>query len=161
VDEKWCSPYGAPIGAVDASAARELIDTVLMVPILMTKHAQGRIRVGGSITFTSGISKDRSAVPGGSVVAAAAGSLSYLVRALALELGPTRVNVVSPGWVDTPMWDVIVGDAKQAMWDQMAQRLPAGRIATPEDVARAYVYLIESELTTGITLKIDGGHALL
>jgi NAD(P)-dependent dehydrogenase (short-subunit alcohol dehydrogenase family) len=37
----------------------------------------------------------------------------------------------------------------------------AGRIATPADVARAYVYLIESELTTGITLNIDGGHALI
>jgi NAD(P)-dependent dehydrogenase (short-subunit alcohol dehydrogenase family) len=154
------TPYNAPIGGVDASAARELIDTILMVPVLVTKHAQGRIRVGGSITFTSGISKDRPG-PDGSIVAAGAGSLSYLARALALELGPTRVNVVSPGWVDTPMWDAIVGDAKTSIWEEMARRLPTGRIATPADVARAYLYLIESELTTGTTLNIDGGHALI
>ncbi|PTY02806.1 short chain dehydrogenase [Opitutaceae bacterium EW11] len=153
-------PYNAPIGAVDATKARELIDTIMMIPLLLTKHSQGRLRTGGSITFTSGISKDRPG-PGGAVVAAAAGSLSYLARALALELGPTRVNVVSPGWVDTPMWDAIVGEAKKGMWEQMGKRLPAGRIASPADVAKAYVYLIESELTTGTTLSIDGGHALI
>jgi NAD(P)-dependent dehydrogenase (short-subunit alcohol dehydrogenase family) len=119
------TPYGSPIKDLDASAARELVDTILMIPILTTKHAQGRLRCGGSITFTSGISKDRPG-PGGSVIAASAGSLSYLARALALELGPTRVNVVSPGWVDTPMWDAIAGDAKRGMWDQIAPRLPAG-----------------------------------
>jgi NAD(P)-dependent dehydrogenase (short-subunit alcohol dehydrogenase family) len=108
-----------------------------------------------------GISKDRPVIPGGSVTAAVAGSLDYFVRALAQELVRTRVNVVSPGWVKTPMWDTIAGEGKNALWDEMASRLPARRIATPADIALAYLYLIESELTTGTTLKVDGGHALI
>jgi NAD(P)-dependent dehydrogenase (short-subunit alcohol dehydrogenase family) len=43
----------------------------------------------------------------------------------------------------------------------MAARLPARRIATPADIARAYVYLMESEFTTGETMQIDGGHSLI
>jgi len=43
----------------------------------------------------------------------------------------------------------------------MASRLPSGRIATRADVAPAYVYLMESEFTTGETIRIDGGHHLI
>jgi NAD(P)-dependent dehydrogenase (short-subunit alcohol dehydrogenase family) len=111
--------------------------------------------------FTSGINKDRPPVPGGSVVSAIAGSFGYFAHALALELAPTRVNVVSPGWVDTPMWDEIVGAAKSGFFADMAPRLPARKIATPADVARAYVYLMESEITTGETIHIDGGQRLI
>jgi NAD(P)-dependent dehydrogenase (short-subunit alcohol dehydrogenase family) len=113
------------------------------------------------MTFTSGINKDRPPIPGGSVVAAVAGSFSYLARALALELAPSRINVVSPGWVDTPMWDELVGNAKVGFFQDMAARLPAGRIGTPADVASAYVYLMESDFTTGETIHVDGGHRLI
>ena len=113
------------------------------------------------MTFTSGINKDRPPIPGGAVVSAISGSFSYFARALALELAPTRVNIVSPGWVDTPMWDEIVGDAKPGFFAAMAPRLPAKRIATPADIAPAFVYLMESEFTTGETVHIDGGHSLI
>src|SRR6266545_4650 len=103
----------------------------------------------------------RGVVPVAALVGAVAGSLGYLARALALELAPTRVNVVSPGWVDTPMWDAIAGQGKTAFWAEMAGRLPAGRIGTPADIALAYVFLMESEFTTGTTLHVDGGHALI
>ena len=109
------------------------------------------------MTFTSGINKDKPPVPGGAVVSAIAGSFSYFAHALALELAPTRVNIVSPGWVDTPMFDELVGDAKAGYFADMAARLPAGRIATPADIAPAYLYAMESDFTTGETLHIDGG----
>jgi NAD(P)-dependent dehydrogenase (short-subunit alcohol dehydrogenase family) len=59
------------------------------------------------------------------------------------------------------MWDDIVGPAKTGLWQEMASRLPAGRIASVSDIALAYVYLMESEFTTGTVLDIDGGHALV
>ena len=59
------------------------------------------------------------------------------------------------------MWDELAGPAKTAMWEEMGQRVPAGRIAKPADIARAYTFLLSSEMTTGIVLKIDGGHALV
>ena len=154
-------PVVAPVTSFDIDAVRRFVDLVLVSAISLAKHAAPRIRSGGSITFTSGISKDKPPPQGGAAVAAVAGSLGYLARALALELGPTRVNVVSPGWVETPMWDELAGPAKTAMWDEMGQRVPAGRIAKPADIAGAYSFLLGSEMTTGIVLKIDGGHALV
>lgn len=153
-------PFNAPVESMDLEAARRFIDLVVVSSIALVKHALPQLRRGGSITFTSGISKDKPG-PGGAVVATVAGSLGYLARALAVELAPTRVNVVSPGWVRTPMWDELAGPAKEGIWADMAARLPARRVATAADVAKAYTYLLGSELTTGTVLDIDGGHALI
>jgi len=153
-------PPGDPIGDTDIDAIRRFVDNKLIGAVLLAKHAIPTLKSGGSMTFTSGINKDRPPIPGGAVVAAIAGSFTYFVRALALELGPTRVNVVSPGWVDSPMWDVL-GDAKPGFFADMAARLPAKRLASAEDVAAAYLYLMESEFTTGETLRIDGGQNMI
>lgn len=153
-------PPGNPIGDTDMDGVRAFIDNKLIGAVMLAKHAVRTLKVGGSMTFTSGINKDKPPIPGGAVVSAIAGSFSYFARALALELGPTRVNVVSPGWVDTPMWDVL-GDAKSGFLADMAARLPSKRIPTVADVAQAYVYLMESELTTGETMRVNGGHNLI
>jgi len=154
-------PPSDPIEHTDIDAVRRFVDNKLIGAVILAKHAVRNLRTGGSMTFTSGINKDRPPVPGGSVVSAIAGSFGYFARALALELAPTRVNIVSPGWVDTPMWDELVGEAKSGFFAQMAARLPAKKIATPADIAAAYVYLMESEFTTGETIRIDGGQSLI
>lgn len=154
-------PPGDPIDRTDLEVVRRFVDDKLLGAIRVAKHAVPVLRLGGSMTFTSGINKDRPPVPGGSVVSAIAGSFSYFARALSLELAPTRVNVVSPGWVDTPMFDELAGAAKVSLFEDMASRLPAGRIATPADIATAYVYAMQSEFTTGQTLHIDGGQSLI
>lgn len=154
-------PPGDPIGQADLDTVRRFIDNKLIGAVMLAKHAVHTLRRGGSMTFTSGINKDKPPVPGGAVVAAIAASFSAFAHALALELAPTRVNIVSPGWVDTPMWDTLVGEAKSGFFAGMAASLPAGRIATPADVAPAYLHLMESTFTTGQTLRIDGGHSLI
>jgi NAD(P)-dependent dehydrogenase (short-subunit alcohol dehydrogenase family) len=154
-------PPGDAIEQTDIDQVRRFVDNKLIGIVMLAKHAVGTLNAGGSMTFTSGINKDKPPVPGGAVVSAIAGSFSYFARALALELGPTRVNVVSPGWVDTPMWDELVGEAKSAFFADMAAHLPSGKIPTATDVAAAYLYLMESDFTTGETLRIDGGHNLL
>ena len=154
-------PPGDPIGETDAEMVRRFVDDKLIGAVLVAKHAVRTLTAGGSMTFTSGINKDRPPVPGGAVVSAIAGSFSYFARALALELAPSRVNVVSPGWVDTPMFDELVGEAKAGYFAEMAARLPIGRIAAPRDVAPAYLYAMESEFMTGETIHIDGGQRLI
>lgn len=154
-------PPSDPIDRADLDVVRRFIDNKLVGAITLAKHAARTLRTGGSMAFTSGINKDRPPVPGGATVTAVAGSFGYLAHALALELAPTRVNIVSPGWVDTPMWDELVGEAKAGYFETMASRLPARKIATPADVARAYVYLMESEFTTGETIHVDGGQRLI
>lgn len=154
-------PPGEPVADADAEIIRRFIENKLIGAVLVAKYAVRTLKPGGSMTFTSGINKDRPPVPGGAVVSAVAGSFSYLARALSLELAPSRVNVVSPGWVDTPMFDELVGDAKMGYFASMAARLPVGRIAAPRDVAPAYLFAMESDFTTGETIHIDGGQRLV
>ncbi|WP_217578070.1 SDR family oxidoreductase [Mesorhizobium sp. GbtcB19] len=154
-------PPNYPIGETDMDFVRRFVDGKLTGAVMLAKHAARTLSKGGSMIFTSGINKDRPPVPGGSVVAAVAGSFSYFARALALELAPTRVNIVSPGWVDTEMWDEIVGAAKTGYFNEMGTRIPSGRIATPADIAPAYLYLMQNDFMTGETIHIDGGQRLV
>ncbi|MFD7873725.1 SDR family oxidoreductase [Streptomyces sp. NPDC059766] len=137
-------------------AARSVVDTKLLGAWLVGKYASGRVT--GSITYTSGINAYR---PNGSntIMAAANGALASLAYGLAIELAPVRVNVVSPGWVDTALWDQL-GMDKEAAFAALAERLPARRIGTPEDIAQAFSSVMHNGFITGTVLHVDGGHRI-
>jgi NAD(P)-dependent dehydrogenase (short-subunit alcohol dehydrogenase family) len=147
--------YG-PAAKVTTAIARTIVDTKLLGAWLVGKHAGGRVT--GSITFTSGINAYR---PNGSntIVAAANGALASLAYGLAIELAPVRVNVIAPGWVDTPIWDQL-GIDKRPAFATLAERLPARRIGTPDDIARAFAAVMCNGFITGTVLHVDGGHRL-
>ncbi len=149
--------YG-PLTGLSTRDARSVLDVKVLGPWLVAKHGTGRIR--RSLTVTSGIAAYRPAA-GGSVVATANAALEGLVRALALEMAPTRVNAVSPGWVDTPIWDDFAGPDKTQRLAAMADRLPVGRIGAPDDIAAAFHAVIDNEFMTGTVLHVDGGHRLV
>ena len=144
-----------PISTFDIAAARRATDSKLLGALLVAKHAGPRLPQHGSITFTSGVASERP-LARGSMVAAVNGALASFVRAAAIELAPVRVNALSPGWVDTELWEAI-GD-KEAKFAAMAERLPARRIGRPEELAHAAVFLMENTFTTGAVLAVDGGH---
>lgn len=139
---------------------QRVINSKLIGAILVAKHGAKTLQAGGSMTFTSGIAADRPA-PRGSAIAAVNGGLNSLVKALALELAPLRVNSVSPGWIDTPVWDSVPGLDKAKLHEAMAARLPVRRIGRPEEVADAILFLIKNTFTTGTVLRVDGGHPLV
>jgi NAD(P)-dependent dehydrogenase (short-subunit alcohol dehydrogenase family) len=149
-----------PVATFDADAARDLIAAKLLGPVVVAKHAAPRIAPGGSVTFTSGIAAYRP-LPGATMVAAVNGALASIAAALAVELAPIRVNVVSPGWVDTPVWDAIAGADKRARLAAMAGRLPVGRVGQPDDIAKAFLALLHNGFITGTVLHVDGGHRLV
>lgn len=146
--------------ALDLQAARQAMESKVFGPMLLAKHGAPRLRPSGSITLTSGIAAYRP-MPRGTVVAAINAALEGLVRALAAELAPIRVNAVSPGWVDTPIWEFVAGDRKDAMLAGMAERLPVGRVGRPEDIADAIAFLVGNGFTTGTVLHVEGGHRLV
>ncbi len=146
--------------AVDLKAAQRVVESKFYGPLLLAKHGAPRLLANGSITFTSGIAAYRPAARG-SVVAAVNAALEGLVRALAVELAPIRVNAVSPGWVDTPIWSFVAGDRKDETLDAMARRLPVGRVGQPEDIADAIGFLMDNGFTTGTVLHVEGGHRLI
>ena len=96
--------------------------------------------------------------------AAKAGVLG-LTRALAAEMAPTvRVNAVSPGPVDTPMLreEIKFFGGTQAVLDGAIARVPMKRLASPEEVARAILFLAtEARFATGSTLVLDGGTTVI
>ncbi|TPJ13372.1 SDR family oxidoreductase [Mesorhizobium sp. B2-7-3] len=141
-------------------AAQRVVDSKLFGPLLLAKHGAPRLAMAGSMTFVSGIAAYRPAARG-SVVAAVNAALEGLVRALAIELAPLRVNAVSPGWVDTDIWAQVAGDRKAETLVAMAERLPVGRIGQPEDIADAIAFLIGNGFATGTTLHVEGGHRLV
>jgi NAD(P)-dependent dehydrogenase (short-subunit alcohol dehydrogenase family) len=145
---------------MDVSIARGVIDSKVIGPLLLAKHGAARLSAGGSITLTSGIAAYRPA-PRGSVVAAVNGAMASLAYALALELAPIRVNVVSPGWVDTPIWQAVAGDRKTEVLETMANRLPVGRVGRATDIAQAIELLMHNSFITGTVLHVDGGQRLV
>jgi NAD(P)-dependent dehydrogenase (short-subunit alcohol dehydrogenase family) len=146
--------------SLNIETARHVLDSKIIGPLLLAKHGAPRLAAGGSITFISGIAAYRPAARG-SVVAAVNGALESLVYALAVELGPIRVNAISPGWVDTPIWQQVAGDRKDAVLSEMAKRLPVRRIGQPADIADAIAAVMENGFMTGSVVHVDGGQRLV
>ncbi len=115
-----------------------------------------RINDGGSLTLVSGFLSERpsaTAVLQGSINAA----LEALARGLALELAPVRVNAVSPGMIETPIWDDLPPEQRRGMFETTAAQLPVRKIGQPEDVADAVLFLMTTTYATGSTVRVDGG----
>ena len=93
--------------------------------------------------------------------AASKGGLIAMSKCLAQELAKRNitVNCIAPGFIKTPMTDVLPEAAKQAL----AQKIPMGRLGLPEDIANAAVFLASDEAgyITGQTLHVNGGMAML
>lgn len=119
-------------------------------------HAIRAANVTQSITMVSAASA-RSAMPGTVALAAANGAIERAVPALAAELAPVRVNVVSPGVVDTPWWSFLPEDERHAQFETLAAQVPAGRVGTAADIANAITYLTRATFVTGTILPVDGG----
>ena len=144
---------------LDREAVRLAFDTKVIGPIMLAKHLGSRMPPDGSFVFFSGATAVKPEI-GTLAVAATNGAVDTLIRSLALELAPVRVNAVSPGVVDTGAWDGLGEQAKAEYFRDVAARNPARRIGTAEDVADAVLFALTSTFLTGVTLRIDGGQLL-
>jgi NAD(P)-dependent dehydrogenase (short-subunit alcohol dehydrogenase family) len=123
------------------------------------KYAAPYLRQNGSILFTIG-GAARSAIPGTAGVAAVNGAIMCMAFTLAKELAPIRVNILSPGLVDTPAYGWMSEAEKQSFFEQMGGNLPVGRVGKPDEIAQAVHYLLMNGYTTGAILDVDGGGRL-
>ena len=119
-----------------------------------------QIRPGGSLSVVAGFLATRPAA-GRALMGAINAGLENLVRGLALELKPARVNAVSPAVVDTEMWHGMAPDARQTMLDSMAGKYPAGCVGQPNDIARLLLLLAATPYATGTVVTMDGGASLV
>jgi NAD(P)-dependent dehydrogenase (short-subunit alcohol dehydrogenase family) len=135
---------------------RETFDGKFWVQINVADAGARHIKKGGTVTFFSG-GASRRAMKGMVNIAAVNGALDAVVPALALELAPTRVNAVSPGTLRTTYWTGLADEEQEKIFAHLATVLPAGRVGTAEDVAKAVLYLVTTGFVTGTVLAVDGG----
>ncbi len=126
---------------------------------LCSQAALNKIRADGSITFVIG-GASRSAIPGTTGVAAVNGAIQAMAFTMAKELAPLRVNILSPGLVDTPVYDWMTPEQKADFFKQMGGELPVGRVGKPDEIGQAVSYFIKNGFTTGAILDVDGGGRL-
>lgn len=144
-----------PVAELRVEDAERAVRAKLTGALLLAKHAAPRLPDDGSLTFFSGVVAWRPAA-GLAVMAMTNGGLAHLGAALAVELAPRRVNVISPGIVDSGAWDGL-GDQRDAFLDRTARANPARRVGSPRDVARAVLAAVTNPYMTGSVLHVDGG----
>ncbi|WP_316528999.1 SDR family oxidoreductase [Kitasatospora brasiliensis] len=147
------------VDTMDLDAARAFFAVRYFGALDAVRAAAPRLRPGGSVTLTSGIAGLRP-LPGWSVAASVCGAVEALVRALAVELAPLRVNAVRAGVIRTPLWSSLPEADREQLYAQTAAALPIGRVGAPEDTAEAFVHLMGQRFTTGTVLTVDGGGLL-
>lgn len=149
-----------PVADMPLDEARAFFDVRYWGAYTAAKHGARFIRPGGSITFSSGIASQRPPQAGWALGASICAAMEGLTRALAVELKPLRVNIVSPGFVRTPLWSDIPEADREAMYAAAGEKLPVGRVGLPEDIAAAYLFLMRQPFATGQTMVVDGGDML-
>ena len=122
---------------------------------------QHMLRSGGGAIVNNSSLAGHLGFPGGSVYAASKFAVIGLTKSAALEFvgQGVRVNSVSPGPIQTEMFDRAFGEGETEMKKTMVTRTPAGRIGTPEEIASAVLWLSSpgAAFTTGQDIIVDGG----
>ncbi|HBF64333.1 MAG TPA: short-chain dehydrogenase [Gammaproteobacteria bacterium] len=112
----------------------------------------------GAIVLVSG-APARRAKPGQAALASVGGAVEQFARAVAPELAPRRINVVSPGVIDTPMFGPDA-EARAKMLGAATANNLIPRAGTPDEVAEAVIFVAGNEFVTGTTVEVDGGWIL-
>jgi NAD(P)-dependent dehydrogenase (short-subunit alcohol dehydrogenase family) len=112
----------------------------------------------GGIVLVSG-APARRAKPGQAALASVGGAVEQFARAVAPELAPRRINVVSPGVIDTPMFGPDA-EARAKMLGAATANNLIPRAGTPDEVAEAVIFVAGNEFVTGTTVEVDGGWIL-
>ncbi|MEE6131959.1 SDR family NAD(P)-dependent oxidoreductase [Priestia sp. GS2] len=147
---KWKSPYELTLDEWD-----DIINLNLRSVFLCSREAAKVMRnnkMGGSIVNLAS-TRTVMSEPNTEAYAATKGGIVALTHALAISLGPDKitVNAISPGWIETQQYEEL-RDIDHAQH-------PSNRVGTPEDIAKACLYLThpDNDFVTGTNVVVDGG----
>ncbi|MFI0901126.1 SDR family oxidoreductase [Streptomyces sp. NPDC020983] len=152
----------APVAEVTEEAFDESVEVNFKGQFFTLQKALPLLADGGAVVLTAGIVGAGRGAPGATVVAATRGALLAMLPTLALELAPRgiRVNAVSPGSTETPLYDKL-GVPAQAR-EAMSAGIPFQRFATSEEVAEVVAFLASDAAgyVTGQEVTVAGGLGL-
>jgi len=145
-----------PVKSFSVAEAQASMNSKFWGTYRVARSAQ--INEGGSLTMVSGAAAVR-ATKGRALQTAINAAVEALTKGLALEFAPVRVNTVSPGIVETPIWGNL-DEARIAQIKQMASRTATGRVGQPEDIAQQILVCMTNPFMTGSIVYLDGGYLL-
>lgn len=157
-----------PISEVTPAYLHKTEFVRIIAPTTIAKLAPKYMRqsTSTSFTITSGIATDKPPA-GWAVMASHGGAIEALVRGLAVDLKPVRVNGVQLGAVRTEIFDTIsermsmTTEQLEASLDKYAQQTLVGKLGRPEEVAEAYLYCMKDCFVTGSVIRTNGGILLV
>jgi len=152
-------PYYAPLAEFDFERARRDLEAHLLLPLQIARQVASKVRPGGTLLFIGGTGG--RAAKGFALLSAMTAAKPAMVKNLALELAPVRVNLITAGFVDTPLSASILGDQLDARREQLRKTLPIRRVVGPADVAALALHIMTNTALTGATFDIDGGQQLV
>jgi NAD(P)-dependent dehydrogenase (short-subunit alcohol dehydrogenase family) len=152
----------APAADIDEAFFDAQFNVNVKGAFFLIKHAAPVLSDGGSVILTASVAGSTGGLPGATVYGATKAALRSFGRTFARELSPrgVRVNTISPGPIDTPIFlkNGYPQAAADAFLEGAKSRIPLGRPGQPAEVARAALYLAaEATFTTGAELLVDGG----
>ncbi len=139
-----------PFIQTDIGAARSAFEIKFWGQYRLVMAALSFLNLSGSVILTSGIAGEKI-YRGATLMAVMNSATETLGRALAVELAPVRVNVVSPGFVLPKPKEV----------EEHAQSFPVRRLACAEEIAETFLHLMTNSYITGTTVVVDGGARLV
>ena len=151
-----------PIAELDERVFDEVMRVNVRGPFLALKHAAPLMRAGGAIVLTTSVA-NQLGVPGAAAYGASKAAARALVRVAAAELlaRGVRVNAISPGPTDTPIYgrQGLPVELVPRMIEHLTQLVPQRRLAAAREIAAAVLFLASNEASfmTGEELVVDGG----
>jgi NAD(P)-dependent dehydrogenase (short-subunit alcohol dehydrogenase family) len=140
----------------DIDRAINLVTMKLVGYTAVINALHDRFAPNASIVLFGGLAKERP-YPGSTTVTSVNGAVTSMVRTLATELAPIRVNAIHPGIIgDSPFWA-----GKSEALARTIARTPIGRLATMQEVVHAALFLLDNEAVNGVNLNVDGGWVML
>jgi NAD(P)-dependent dehydrogenase (short-subunit alcohol dehydrogenase family) len=153
-------PYYATLAEFDFDKARRNLEAHVLLPLHVARNAAGKVRAGGTLLFMSGTA-GRHPAAGFALISALTAAAPAMIKNLALELAPIRVNLIAAGFVDTPLSASLLGDELENRRNELRATLPIRRVVGPADIAVLAVHIMTNTALTGATYDIDGGQQLV
>lgn len=154
-----------PYDKVSENSFDEQVDINFKGSFFVAQKAAEIMKAGGSIVFNASYAAYKP-FEGGAVYSATKAALKSLAASMAVELAKAgiRVNSVSPGNIDTPIFDKLGLNAqeKQKFFESIKRKVPLGRSGKPDEIAKVITFLLsdESSYITGTNILVDGGLVL-
>ena len=149
-------PFYGPLEEMNFDEAGRWASEHLLLPLQVARYTKGKVRPGGTLLFIGGTGARRPGV-NLTIGSAITNALPAMIASLALEIAPVRVNLIAPGFVDTPLSASLLGDQLEKRREELRTKLPIGRVIGPEDVAALAVHVMANTALTGATFDVDGG----